>query len=261
MNYIEINKHAWNLKTKLHVNSTFYKQEEFLAGKNTLQPIELELLGDVSNKSILHLQCHFGQDTLSLARLGAQTTGVDFSEQAIQIARDVNNQLNLNSRFICCNIYDLPEHLDGQFDIIFTSYGTIGWLDDLNKWAVTIKKFLKPGGKFIIVDFHPVVWMYSNDFSYVQYSYFLDEPIVEDNEGSYADRQASINYQTVGFNHSLSELFQSLLNQGLSIQHFNEYNYSPYNCFPDMEQIEENQFRLKPFGNKIPLVYSLVVQG
>lgn len=261
MDYIEINKAAWNIKTAAHVHSEFYKQEAFLAGQNTLQSIELNLLGDVKGKSILHLQCHFGQDTLSLARMGATTVGVDFSEKAIQVAKDANETLGLNSQFVCCNIYDLPQHLKGQFDVVFTSYGTIGWLEDIKGWASIIRTFLKPGGQFVFVEFHPAVWMFSNDFSYVQYSYFHDQPIVEDNEGSYADREANITYQTVGFNHSLSEVIQALLKEGLQIHDFQEYNYSPYNCFPDMEQLDVNQFNLKRFGNKLPMVYSVVATG
>lgn len=258
MNYIDVNKAAWNLKTDIHVNSAFYKQEAFLAGENTLQPIELKLLGDVRGKRVLHLQCHFGQDTLSFARLGAQATGVDFSDRAIEVARATNDQLHLNANFVCCNLYDLPQHLNESFDIVFTSYGTIGWLEDIDAWAGVVQHFLKPGGQFVMVDFHPVLWMYSNDFSYVQYSYFLDGPIVEEMEGTYADREAPVKYQTVGFNHGLGEILQALLKQGLHLTNFQEYDYSPYQCFEGMEVIEENQFRLKAFGNKVPMLYSIV---
>jgi ubiquinone/menaquinone biosynthesis C-methylase UbiE len=111
----------------------------------------------------LHLQCHFGQDTLSMSRMGAQTTGVDLSDKAIDAARKLNQEINQQATFICCNIYDLPQHLDQQFDIVFTSYGTIGWLPDLNQWAALIARYLKPGGKFVFAEFHPVVWMFDND--------------------------------------------------------------------------------------------------
>jgi 2-polyprenyl-3-methyl-5-hydroxy-6-metoxy-1,4-benzoquinol methylase len=113
--------------------------------------IELELLGNVKGLSILHLQCHFGQDSLSLARMGAHVTGIDLSDKAIKTAQELNAELHLNAEFICSDIYDLPQHLNKQFDIVFTSYGTIGWLPDLNKWAQIIHHFLKPEGKFIFV--------------------------------------------------------------------------------------------------------------
>ena len=149
--YIELNRESWNRRTAVHLTSEFYDVEGFLNGKNTLKDIELNLLGDISNKKVLHLQCHFGQDSISLSRLGAKVTGVDFSDKAIESARILNEQTKTDAVFICCDIYDLPQHLDETFDIIFTSYGTIGWLPDLNKWAQIVSRFLKTGGKFIFM--------------------------------------------------------------------------------------------------------------
>src|SRR5690606_20725019 len=119
---------------------------------------------NLKDKKVLHLQCHFGQDSISLARLGASVVGVDLSDKAIEQAQHIAQELNADARFICCDIYDLPKHLNEQFDIVFTSYGTIGWLPDLDKWASVIHHFLKPGGQFIFAEFHPVVWMFDNDF-------------------------------------------------------------------------------------------------
>jgi 2-polyprenyl-3-methyl-5-hydroxy-6-metoxy-1,4-benzoquinol methylase len=129
--YLELNKNTWNNKTEVHIASEFYDMKGFLDGKSTLNSIELELLGDVSNKKILHLQCHFGQDTITFSRMGAQATGVDFSDKAVEKAREFAAKLNLDTSFICCDIYDAPNHLDEKFDIVFTSYGTIGWFPDL----------------------------------------------------------------------------------------------------------------------------------
>jgi ubiquinone/menaquinone biosynthesis C-methylase UbiE len=177
--YIEINKKTWNNKTEVHVTSDFYDNESFLHGKSTLKDIELNLLGDISGKKILHLQCHFGQDTMTFSRMGAQATGVDLSDKAIEKAKEFNAQLGLDAQFICCDLYDLPNHLDEQFDIVFTSYGTIGWLPDLDKWSKVASQFLKPGGRFIMAEFHPVVWMFDNDFKEVFYNYFNVTPIIE----------------------------------------------------------------------------------
>ncbi len=256
--YIKINKKTWNNKTQVHIDSEFYDNENFLNGKSTLNAIELELLGNITGKKILHLQYHFGQDSLSLSRLGATVTGVDFSEKAIEKAKEFNHKLNLDAQFICCDIYDLPNHLNQKFDIVFTSYGTIGWLPDLTKWANVVSQFLTTTGKFIITDFHPIVWMYDNDFKAVYYSYFNIEPIIEDESGSYADRNSEMESKTIGWNHPTSEVLNALIQSGLEINAFNEFDYSPYNCFNETEEFEKGKFRIKHFKNKIPMVFSIL---
>lgn len=257
--YIDINKNLWNQKVPHHVDSAFYNMPSFLAGNTSLKSIELELLGDVQGKSILHLQCHFGQDSISLARMGARLTGVDFSDVAIDKASDLVKQTNADARFICTDIYNLPNVLDEQFDIVFTSYGTIGWLPDMEQWARVVAHFMKPNAKFIIVDFHPVLWMFDNEFSHIQYSYFNTEAIVETLSGTYADRDAPLQEVEIGWNHSLTEILSALLANGLSLQHFGEYDYSPFNCFRHTEEFETGKFRIQHLDNKIPMVYSIVM--
>lgn len=256
--YININKQTWNNKTDVHVVSDFYDNENFIKGKSTLKDIELELLGNISGKKILHLQCHFGQDSLSLSRMGAKVTGIDLSDKAIAKAQELNSQLQLDATFICCNIYDLPNHLTEKFDIIFTSYGTIGWLPDLTKWATIVSHFLNPSGKFIMAEFHPVVWMFDNDFKDVFYSYFNIEPIIEDESGTYADRYSEIQAKTITWNHPTSEVLNVLIQSGLEINSFNEFDYSPYNCFNKTEEFESGKFRIKHLENKIPMVFSIL---
>ncbi|HNU87071.1 MAG TPA: class I SAM-dependent methyltransferase, partial [Ferruginibacter sp.] len=155
--YFEENKKSWNKRTGVHKDSAFYDLDGFKKGTSSLTKIELNELGDVKGKTLLHLQCHFGMDTMSWEREGAIVTGVDLSDEAIKLANEVKNELGLKAQFICSNVYDLKEHLDKKFDIVFTSYGTIGWLPDLDKWADTVSYFLKPGGTFYIVDFHPAL--------------------------------------------------------------------------------------------------------
>lgn len=255
--YINVNKKTWNNKTAVHIASDFYNNEAFLKGKSSLNSIEMDLLGDVSDKKILHLQCHFGQDTLSLVRLGAKVTGIDFSDQAIAKATEFSKQLGLDARFICCDVYDTKNHLDEKFDSVFTSYGTIGWLPDMDKWASIVSHFLKPGGIFVFVEFHPFIWMYDNDFKEVQYNYFKSDPIIEEETGTYADKNASLNQKTITWNHSISEVVNALVQSGLDIDSLNEYDYSPYNCLNGMEEFESGKFRIQTFGNKIPMVYSI----
>lgn len=256
-NYIEKNKKAWNDKTEYHLHSEFYNVAGFIQGESSLNEIELAHLGDLQGKSILHLQCHFGQDSIALSRLGAKVTGVDFSENAIAAALDLAQKCEAETEFICCDLYNLPNHLDKKFDIVFTSYGTVGWLPDIVRWGEILSHYLKVGGRFIMADFHPVVWMFDNHFKYIQYNYFQAEAIVEHEEGTYANTDAPICNETISWNHSLSSIINSLIQNGLEIQSFKEYDYSPYNCFQELVEISPKKFRIKHLDDKIPMVYSI----
>jgi len=257
-NYKEINRASWNRVTDVHLNAVFYDLNGFIKGKSSLNDIELGLLGDVKGKSILHLQCHFGQDTLSLGRLGAHVTGVDLSDKAIQRARELAEKTNIEAEFICCDIYDLPKRLNKQFDMVFTSYGVIGWLPDLNKWGAVISKFLKPMGTFVFVEFHPVLWMFDKNFDKIGYNYFNAGAIVETETGTYADREADFTQEYVMWNHGLGEVISGLRDNKIEIASLNEYDYSPYNCFNHTVEFEPKKYRIKHLGNKIPMVYSIV---
>lgn len=258
--YLEINKKLWNEKTSVHYDSDFYNNKAFIEGETSLRSIELNLLNDIHGKKILHLQCHFGQDTISMSRMGAITTGVDLSNEAISKAKALAEITEQESSFICCDIYDLPNHLNEQFDIVFTSYGTIAWLPDLDKWAQIISSFLKPGGQFVFVEFHPVVWMFSDDFDSVAYSYFNTGAIIESETGTYADNEAPIENEFVVWNHGLGEVLNALLSNGLKLSHFEEFDYSPYDCFQKTVEIAPKQFRIKHLDDKIPMVYALTAK-
>jgi len=260
MDYLNINKEAWNKKVNYHLRSEFYDQANFMLGVNSLNEIELEFLGDIRSKKILHLQCHFGQDSISLARLGADVTAVDFSDDAINAAKKISSEMGQKVRFICCDVYELPNLLDEQFDIVFTSYGVLGWLPNMQRWGQVISHFLKKGGKLLLVEFHPLVWIFNDDFSEIKYNYFNTEEIVETIAGSYADNDAPIKSKYVMWNHGLYEVFEGLLNNGMEIKKFKEYNYSPYNCFLAMKKIAERKFQLIKTGDKIPLVYALLAE-
>jgi SAM-dependent methyltransferase len=256
--YLASNKEAWNLRTEQHIHSDFYNVAAFLEGKNSLNSIELDLLGDVRGKRILHLQCHFGQDSLSLQRMGAQVSGVDLSNKAIDYAKELNEEMSLHANFVCCDVYDTPMFIEEKFDIVFTSYGTIGWLPDLNRWAEVVSHFLKPGGKFVFVEFHPVVWMFDYEFKEVAYSYFNQEAIVEENTGTYTDVKEEIKYTDVSWNHSLDEVLGSLLKYDIEIESFSEFPYSPYACFKNTVEVEPRKFMIKGLEGKLPMVYSLL---
>ena len=252
-----MNKTLWNAKTAHHINSDFYDVAGFLAGMQSLKPIELELLGDVQEKSLLHLQCHFGQDTLSLARMGASVTGLDFSEKAIEEARKLAEKAGLDARFVHSDVYDAPSALNEQFDIVFTTYGTIGWLPDIKRWAKVVADCLKPGGQFVFAEFHPAVWMWDNDFTHIQYSYFNREEIVENETGTYADRDADISLPSISWNHSLGEVLDALMGASLRLEKFREFDYSPYDCFANTVEVEPGKFQIKGMEGKLPVVYAL----
>lgn len=256
--YFKANQALWDQRTQVHKDSDFYDVPGFLAGKESLTAIELSGVGDVTGKTLLHLQCHFGLDTLSWARHGAVVTGIDFSEAAIAEAQRLATLTALEADFICCNVYDTTAHLqEKQFDIIFTSYGVVGWLPDLDQWAAVIRRHLKPGGLFFIAEFHPVVWMFDDNFTRIQYAYHNAEVIETDSKGTYTDKNAAISAKEYGWNHSLSEVVTALLRQGLQITAFDEYAYSPYPCFNNLVPAGPGKWHIQGLEDKIPMVYAI----
>lgn len=256
-NYLNVNRQLWNDRVPVHINSSFYDVAAFKLSKNSLNPIELALLGDVNKQHWLHLQCHFGMDTLSLSQRGAIVTGLDFSEKAIDAARNLSKELQLPATFICSEVYATPESLNHQFDGVFTSYGTIGWLPNLNAWAATIARCLKPNGVFVMADFHPVIWMYDNAIQHITYSYFNRETIFETEEGTYAQTDAALQHTSISWNHPISDILNALISAGLRIDVFNEYDYSPYACFPNMVETQPGQFQRSEWQGKVPWVYAI----
>lgn len=255
--FFEANRRTWNLRTAAHLASNFYDVENWKKHRNSLNPTEIEEVGEVAGKSLLHLQCHFGQDTLSWAHRGALATGCDLSDAAIDAARRLAADTELSARFVCCNVYDLPQHLDERFDIVFTSYGTIGWLPDLQPWARVVSHFLKPGGMFYMVDFHPVFWMLDDKGEGLGYSYFNSGAIATDNTGTYADRQAPIAYRDYGWNHSMSDLINSLIGAGLRLTFLREFPYSWYPIVPRPVKDERGRYQIGGLEGVMPLMYSL----
>jgi SAM-dependent methyltransferase len=270
--YFEANRSLWNQRTAVHKDSAFYDLEGFKAGANVLTPIELSEIGDVKEKSLLHLQCHFGMDTMSFSRMGAKCVGVDLSDEAIMLAKEINDELKLDAKFICCNVYDLlldnrhsskilPVGEDlggaGAFDIVFTSYGTVGWLPDLDPWAKVIAERLKPGGFFYMAEFHPVVWMFDDDFTHIKYHYDNKELIVIEDQPTYTGDKNEITGKEYSWNHSISEVLNALINAGLKLEFFNEHTFSPYANFKNSVETETGKWHIKGMEGKIPMVYSL----
>jgi len=258
MNNFEQNRESWNELTPLHAESSFYDVDSFKKGKTSLNHIEIEELGDVKGKKILHLQCHFGMDTLSFARQGAEVVGVDISDTSILKATELSNELEIPAKFIRSNVYDIEDILDDTFDIVYTSYGAINWLNDLDKWAKIINRYLKPNGVFYMVEFHP--FMYSlNDHSEIFNSYFNSEAIETAPEESYTDKSkaANENLKYIEWNHSLGEVLNSLITNGLQIELLNEFPYQVFNCFPNLIENEKGKWVSNKYGDKVPHMYSV----
>lgn len=255
--YVAANRKWWNDVTSIHQHSKLYDLDSFKKGGNHLEPIEIEEVGDVSEKSLLHLMCHFGMGTLSWARLGANTTGVDISDKSIRLAKRLSREIAVPATFLCSDIYELPSVLDKKFDIVFTSYGVLCWLSNIKKWAKVINHFLKPGGAFYIVELHPFTNVLSYDFK-LYYKYFNKGPDIDDSYGTYADWDADIKGATYLWTHTISDVINALINQGLKIEFVHEFPFTTYDQFPGlMERNEKGQYVLKNKRIQLPLLFSL----
>ncbi|WP_339917339.1 class I SAM-dependent methyltransferase [Yeosuana marina] len=256
-NYFKVNKATWNEKVKIHVQSDMYDLDAFKKGKSSLMPYELDALGDVKGKTLLHLQCHFGQDTLSWSRMGAMCTGVDLSDEGIKLAKSLNEELKLNAEFICCNVLETSKYIKETFDIVFTSYGVIGWLPDLKPWGQMIAERLKDGGTFFMAEFHPIVWMfdYLEGKPIMKYGYMQDEVIYEEYEGTYADTESKMISKEYGWNHGLGEVVSVLTEAGLHIDYLKEFNESPYDVLPDLIKTKSGMYTTK--NQLYPLIFTI----
>lgn len=259
--YLKANQHLWDEWTAEHENSPFYDVEGFKAGKERLKSIELEEVGDVHGRTLLHLQCHFGLDTLAWARHGAAVTGVDLSTASIDLARSLSQELNIPASFICSDVLSLPDHLQGQFDIVFTSYGILHWLRDLQRWARVIEHFLKPGGFFYIVEDHPFMRVFSSDpelgIKPDNPYFFTEEPYRAETAGSYASDFQGKTRSYYMWDHSLGEVINSLIGAGLRIEFLHEFPVALRAKFPIMVPGDDGYWRFPPEYSMIPLLFSL----
>ena len=262
--YLQFNRSQWDSLAPIHARSEFYDLAGFRAGESSLKSVELEEVGDVSGRSLLHLQCHIGVDTLSWARLGARVTGIDFSAASLEVARSLAADLGSDARFVESNVYDLPERLDepGAFDVVFTSYGVLCWLPDVTEWARVAAHFLRPGGAFHIVEFHPFAGIFDDDEGqtdlHIRYPYFhSDEPMEFEGTGSYAEPTADITTRGYEWAHSLGDVVSALVDAGLRIEHLREFPFSAYQQLPMLELCEDGWWRLPGGAEGIPLMYSI----
>lgn len=261
--YRRSNVAFWNELTEIHETSSYYDLDSFMRGRQSLHDIELKELGDVRGKSLLHLQCHFGMDSLSWARLGASVTGVDYSDKAIALATKLSLELGLGAKFVQSDVYDLPNSLKGKFDIVFTSYGVLCWLQNLPEWAKVISHFLNDGGTFLIVEEHPVAYILDEKCKpeelRIGYPYFDKTTLVLNDRHSYADQSAQIE-QPVHYEwtHTIEEILNALISAGLTVESFREYPFCMYQKFEWLSKGEDG-FWHAPQNSTIvvPLLFSL----
>ncbi len=260
------NNALWDEWTRIHATSAFYDLDGFRRGGIRIRPYEIAEVGPVEGLDLLHLQCHFGIDTLSWARLGARVTGADFSQAAIELAASIAAEIgHPEARFVRSDVYDLPAVLDGDFDLVYTSRGVLGWLPDIRRWAEVVARFVRPGGRFYITEIHPVVQALENEgvgpgeivvrYPYWEHAAPLSFPV----SGSYADRTAEVGVQTEhGWDHGLGEIVTALIEAGLRIESLREYPFVDW-ALDFLEEADDGTWRLPASTEgEMPLFFSIL---
>ncbi len=254
------NRSAWDELAPIHAKSEFYDIEGFLDGTSALRGFELAEMGEVAGRSLVHLQCHIGLDTLSWARRGADVVGLDFSRPAIEVARHVARRAGLDARFEVADVYDAVRALDRRFDLVYTGIGALCWLDDLPGWAKVVHDLLEPGGRLYLVEIHPFTDVFAKDELRVEHHYFdRGVPFRDETPGTYADRNAITRHNlTYEWTHTIDSVLSSLLNAGLKLESFAEHDFTVFKQFSDLEfDPTDRTFRFPPDHARLPLMYSL----
>jgi SAM-dependent methyltransferase len=264
---IEANRALWDTWTRRHVPSEFYGVEGFLADppSRPLDRITRELLGDIRGMRALHLQCHFGLDTVRLALMGAEVTGVDFSHEAVDAGRALAERAGISATFVCSDVLDLsPEVPKDSFDLVFTSHGAISWLPDLRPWARGVASRLAPGGVFHVLDMHPTLWMFDDETEgpelKVRYSYFSREALEWEEHGSYASPGEEITGTSHSWQHTFEEIIGSLVEAGLAIESLREYPLLSWQFVKPMYEVEPGLYGLPAESGDVPLMFSVTAR-
>ncbi len=257
------NRASWDERTPIHVASAFYDVPGFVAGRPTLRPFEPDELGPVEGCSLVHLQCHFGLDTLSWARRGAEVTGLDFSAPAIEQARKLAAEIGVRARFEQADVYDAPDVLGRRYDVVYTGTGALNWLPDMERWADVVRRLLEPGGRFYLLEIHPVVHALADDSLQWAHDYFghAGEPTVWDEDTTYADPDARLtNTVTHEFAHPIGEVVSALAGAGLRIELLREHDQCSSRRWPFLERVPgpRAMYRLPASMPRLPLDYSVL---
>jgi SAM-dependent methyltransferase len=257
----EWNRAWWDERVPIHVASDFYDVESFKAGRDPLGPFEPGELGPVEGRTMAHLQCHFGLDSLGWARRGARVSGLDFSQPAVDAASGLASELGLGAEFVCADVYDADEAFGRRrFEIVYTGGGALNWLPDVERWAAVAAGLLEPDGIFYLVEFHPLTFAFADDDLTLEYDYFLraEGEVIEDEGGSYADLKAkTVHNRTLEWQHPLGDVVSALIGAGLRLEFLHEHNYSPSQRWPFLERLGSHHFRFPEGKPRLPLMYSL----
>jgi SAM-dependent methyltransferase len=254
--YLNVNRDNWDERTALHLRA--YPVDAFRAGESTLKAIELEEVGDVAGRSLLHLQCHIGLDTLSWSRLGAAVTGVDFSPAAIDAARALAGETGIDARFIRSDIDSLPDVLEERFDIVFASYGVLCWIPDVDRWARVAAHFVRPGGFLYLLDGHPINHLLDDDGRCRREgaAYFDPSPERDEHHGSYVGPPTPFAHPvTYQWQHTVGEIVSAIASAGLRIEFVHEWPLSGYAYIEGMVEAEDGYWRLP--GDPWPFLLSV----
>jgi 2-polyprenyl-3-methyl-5-hydroxy-6-metoxy-1,4-benzoquinol methylase len=263
---LEDNRLRWDDAVPHHVRSAFYDMRGFLEGACTLRAFELDELGDVEGLSLLHLMCHMGQDSLSWARRGARVTGLDFSGEALRVARMLAERLELDASFVQAEVTQAAAALEGQrFDRVYSSWGVLTWVHDLDAWARQIHTLLAPGGIFYLAEVHPVAWLYDAQGEDERgalertHAYFRHgRPQSVEGGGSYAAPDVQLEHETQHYwSYELGTVISALVRAGLQLEWLHEHDFAESQVLPELIQGDDGMWRLPPGEPSLPLSFSL----
>jgi len=255
------NRVLWDEIAPVHLAS--YKEVILLReGSEILDEIELREIGEVRGKTMLHLQCHIGTDSLAWARRGAIVTGLDYSSESIDCAERLKEELGLQARFVRANVYDARSVIDEEFDLVYTSKGVLCWLRDLDEWGRIIAHFLKPGGTFYMMESHPILNALeekpSGELFFAHHYFHRDEPTVwDDDDLDYADADYVPQNPSYEWDWTIADIVNALLGAGLRIELLNEYDRLFFRRFPSMETEDGRWFHLPGSSDKLPLLLTV----
>lgn len=253
----EVNRAMWDERVPVHVASAFYDVEGFRAGRCTLHPEEVAEVGDVAGRRLVHLQCHFGLDSMSWARRGASVTGLDFSRPAVEAAGALAAELGLDARFVHGDLYAARDLLEGVFDVVYTGGGALCWLPDIPRWAEVVDSLLAPGGFVYLWEFHPVENTLADDALVFEQDYSPARSVSWESAGTYADPGATTNAnRSIEWIHPTSEVIGALLDRGLRLELFREETSTHYRRFPFLRW-RDGRWHMPEGMPLIPMLYAV----
>lgn len=260
---LEANLMNWNSRVRVHVDSRFYDVEGWLLSAPGPPAREIEALGLLKGKTLVHLQCHFGMDTLRWARAGAIVTGLDFSPAAIDEATSLAERAGLSERtsFVCANVYDASQALSGKrFDVVYVSLGSLCWLPDVATWGGVVADLLAPGGRLYLHDVHPFTSCFDDDGERVIYGYFEESnnPFIFDSTSTYTDGEELSATRTYEWSHSIGEIVAALIGQGLVLDSLIEHDWTLFHQFPWLRENASGLFVVPEDRPRIPLSFTVL---